>query len=420
MNKGKNVNQNRKGTITRFELKELGISENNIRIVDTVEQIKANPPNMVVAECIKDVSFIQNRFKLQKMRKKIQYCMGLGIYNQLKYDDDRKIKILKPGKFKFKNIYKPYNGQSLNNKTLLVWRTGGIGDLLFINPILRYLKEQYSTCKIKFACGPQYTPMIETFPEIDQILDLPFPANILFSADYHAIFEGVIERTREAEKTNAYHLFTKSLGLSIPDEKLYPIQKPKSNLVDEAKSTLNDWGILNDKFVLLQPRASSPIRTPRYTIWEKIIEQITDLGYKIIITDSPHQKDTLDRFILGLKTKDSVFNYSGISKSLDYTIAMASLSEMCISTDSALIHIGVSLGKKVFGLYGPFPADIRMGTYSKETTDYIEPEEYKCGSGPCFRHGHLCCSYAVNKITPCYDDINLEECYSKIEKLLKG
>ena len=402
--------------ITKYELQELGISESNIRIVDTVEEIKRNPPNIIIAECVRDVSFIQNRFKLQKMRKKTQYCMGLGIYGHLKYDDNRKLKILKPGKFKFKNIYRPYNGQNLNNKSILFQRTGGIGDLLFINPILRYLKELYPTCKIKMACGPQYQSMVEQFEEVDQILDLPFPANELFDANYHAIFEGVIERTREAEHVNAYRLFSRSLGLSIPDEKLIPKQSPKDIMIKNAKSTLNDWKMLDDKFVLLQPRASSPIRTPNYKIWEKIIEKIVSLGYKVVITDSPHQKEKIDQFILGLKSKNNVFNYAGISKSLDYTIAMASLSEMCISTDSALIHIGASLEKKVFGLYGPFPGSIRMSTY--KNCDWIEPKNCQCS--PCFRHGHLSCSNSTNGMSNCYNMIDMDECYYKIEKLLKS
>jgi len=419
MNKGTSINQNRKGSITKWELKELGISQDNIKIVDTVKEIKDNPPNIIVAECVQDVAFIQNKFKLQKMKKKVQYCMGLGIYTQLKYDEERKLKILKPGKFKFKNIYRPYNGQNLNNKSIIFQRTGGIGDILFINPILRYLKEQYLTCHISMACGPQYQSMIETFPEVDEILDLPFKASVLFDTNYHAIFEGVIERTHEAERENAYILFSKSLGLDIPIKDLIPKQTPKSEMVEEAKLTLDQWNIQDNKFVLLQPRASSPIRTPKYTIWEEIINKIIDLGFKVVITDSPHQKENIDQFILGMKNKDSVFNYAGISKSLDYTIAMASLSELCVSTDSALIHIGVSLNKKVFGLYAPFSAHIRMSTYPKDKTDWIEPEVYPCEEGPCFRHGHLPCKFAINGISPCYDNINIDKCFEKIERLLE-
>ena len=405
-----------KKKIDKFELKDLGIPENNIRIVDTVAEIKSNPPNIVVAVCNHDVAFVQNKFKMQRMKKKNQYVMGLGVYAQLKYDEQRKLKILKPGKFKFKNVYRPYNGQDLTNKTILFERTGGIGDLLFINPILRYLKNKYPTCKILFACGPQYQMMVETFENVDQVVDLPFPVSTLFEADYHAIFEGVIERTREAEKTNAYVLFSRSIGLDIPEEELYPIQIAKPDKVEECKKTLEEWGILDKPFVLLQPRASSPIRTPRYSLWAKIINKIVNLGYKVIITDSPHQKERIDDFLKGLMCQDDVFNYSGISKSLDCTIAMASLSEMCISTDSALIHIGASLGKKTFGLYGPFPAHIRMSTY--KNCDWVEPKN--CACAPCFKHGHLPCKYAVGNISSCYDKLDLNECFEKIEKLLKG
>jgi ADP-heptose:LPS heptosyltransferase len=94
---------------------------------------------------------------------------------------------------------------------------------------------------------------------------------------------------------------------------------------------------------------------------------------------------------------------------------MASLSEMCISTDSALIHIGASLGRKIFGLYGPFPAHIRMSTYINY--DYVEPKNCPCA--PCFRHGHLNCANSTNGNSNCYDMIDMDECFDKIEKLLK-
>jgi len=56
----------------------------------------------------------------------------------------------------------------------LVFRTGGIGDLLFIQPNLIYLKEKYPTCTINFACGPQYQSMVETWDCVDNVVDLPF------------------------------------------------------------------------------------------------------------------------------------------------------------------------------------------------------------------------------------------------------
>ena len=113
-----------------------------------------------------------------------------------------KIEILKPARMQFKNIYRPYNGQDLTNKTILVTRQGGIGDLLFIQPNLIYLKEKYPSCTIKFACGPQYQSMIEEWDCIDEILDLPFPVDEMFTfnSDYQLVFEGVIERCKEASE----------------------------------------------------------------------------------------------------------------------------------------------------------------------------------------------------------------------------
>jgi hypothetical protein len=187
--------------LTNMELYSLGIPIDNFNIVNTLDDLKNSPPNIVVAECIKTVKFMQNKFKQQELKKKVKYVMGAGIYMQLHYDTRFKLEILKPSSIQFKKIYKPYNGQNLDNKTLLVFRQGGIGDLLFIQPNLIYLKEKYPTCTIKFACGPQYQSMINEWDCIDEVLDLPFAVNEMFTTDYHCVFEGVIERCKEAENS---------------------------------------------------------------------------------------------------------------------------------------------------------------------------------------------------------------------------
>lgn len=37
--------------------------------------------------------------------------------------------------------YKKYNGEDLTQKSVLIWRQGGIGDILFIGPLIRELKK---------------------------------------------------------------------------------------------------------------------------------------------------------------------------------------------------------------------------------------------------------------------------------------
>ena len=75
--------------------------------------------------------------------------------------------------------YRPYQGQDLNNKSILAFRTGGIGDLMFLNPVLRYIKKRYPTCTIKAASGCKQP--LENLPEISELYDMPFDASLMES-----------------------------------------------------------------------------------------------------------------------------------------------------------------------------------------------------------------------------------------------
>jgi ADP-heptose:LPS heptosyltransferase len=400
--------------ITPLELRRFGLTDESIKLVDKIEELRSDPPNIVIAECLKTANFIQNKFKQQTVKKKNRYVMGLGVYEQLKYEPKLKAKILRPARVKFKNIYTPYIGDDLEDETLMIWRTGGIGDLLFIQPNLNYLKELYPTCEIILACGPQYQAMVEDWPSVDKLLDLPFPFQYLVRSDYHAVFEGVIERCKEAHTTNAYELFTRWLGLDLPKEKLLPVQPVKQDKVEECKKILEEWNLEGIDFIIIQLRASSPIRSPRLGLWGDIINRLTKNDHVVIITDAPHYAKEIDFLIEKfVKDKDLVFNFAHHSKSLDYTIALTSLAKLALSTDTAMMHLAAALDVKGFGLYGPFPGEIRLSTYPK--TRWINAELH---CAPCFLHGHKPCPNSALDGTPkCYEKINLDELTEKIEEL---
>ncbi len=398
--------------ISQTMLRSLGISKKNISFVENIEELRKSPPNIVIAKAKKDSVYLQNNFKLQEIKKKKCYVMGLGTYQQLWYDVKTKNQILQPAAVKFKGRYKPYTGQDLTNKTILVWRTGGIGDLLFIQPNLIYMKEKWPSCKIIFACGPQYQTMVETWECIDELIDLPFGASYLTKSDYHAVFEGVIERSLEAHQTNSYRLFTKWLGLNLPDGKLRPKQKPKQKILDEVKNILKDN--FNNDFILVQLRASSPIRTPRPQVMATCINRLIEKGHNIIITDRPEQNQNISSFINKLlKDKTKVFNFSNYSKSLDYLIALTQLSNLCLSIDSSLIHIAQSVGTPAYGIYGPFLGEVRLSTYTN-----IDWQNCKSKCSPCFLHGHVPCHNSSNGYGVCFDSFDYDKMITSIEELL--
>ncbi len=402
-------------------LQKFGLSEENIQAVENIEELRKNPPNIIIAESKKKFKFVQNFFKEQTLRKNGKYVMGLGVYQQLRNFGETKKKLLVPANAKFKNIYNPYQGQELKDgDSILVFRTGGIGDLLFIQPNLRYLKEKYPTCEIKFACGPQYQSMVETWDCVDKMLDLPFSLNELITSTYHILFEGVIERCNQAHFDNAYNLFSQWIGLDLPDELLIPEQEANPVLVDECLQLLNQWNLKEKDFVLMQLRASSPIRTPRHEFWIKIINELTKRGYNIVLTDNPRQGEQIDEFINMCENKNMVFNFCKHSTSIAHSIAMVKLAKATLATDSAMNHIAASLDVPCFGICGPFPGHIRLKTYPKGS--WVDGEK---SCGPCFTHGQSPCKFAEDGYSPCYDELietdeKLKDVIDKFEELVKN
>lgn len=396
-------------------MRQLGLSLNSARKVNDLEELKLDKPNIIIAEAVKNVNFVQNYFKEQTLNKKKKYVMGLGVFQQLQYSQQNSSKLLRPTRPLFHKVYRPYRGQNLEDKSLIVFRTGGIGDLLFIQPNLIYLKEKYPTCEIKFACGPQYQPMVEEWDCVDKVLDLPFSLTQLARSDYHVLFEGVIERCRLAEKANAFNLFSIWMGLDLPDEKLVPKQIPNKDILEECKDILVNWNIKKGEPVIMQLRASSPIRTPRHSWWKEVIDEVNKRGYKVLLTDNPRQTDSIDEFINLLDDPSMTFNFCKHSKSIAHTIALTSLAKGTIATDSALNHIAASLDIPCFGMYGPFPGHIRLKTYPK--ADYVDAIK-ECA--PCCIHGHLPCPHADPEgYSPCYNNINIKEAIDSFENLLR-
>jgi len=403
--------------VSRTQMRNLGLSDSSSRIVEDLEELKEDAPNIIIAKSLSNMHFTQNFFKKQKLKKGVSYIMGLGVYQQLFSDPSRrKSKFLKPAPTKFKNIYKPYRGQELEDKRLLIFRTGGIGDLLFIQPNLIYLKEKYPSCEISFACGPQYQSMVENWDCVDEVLDLPFTLKSLREANYHALFEGVIERCKLAEKINAYNLFTEWLGLNLPDELLLPKQRAKEDKVTYCLDKLSEWNVEPEDFILMQLRASSPIRTPSPRFWIDMIDSLTDRSHKIVLTDSPRQAEYVDNFMQLLKNQDKVFNFCQFSKSLDYSIALTQLAKGVIATDSALNHIAASLSVPCYGIYGPFPGHIRLKTYPKAR--WVDAKRH---CAPCYIHSPLPCPQAAaKKFSPCYDNIDIGKTIFEVEELFDG
>jgi ADP-heptose:LPS heptosyltransferase len=201
------------------------------------------------------------------------------------------------------------------------------------------------------------------------------------------------------------------MGLNLPDELLKPIQKPKDDILKMCKNILSLK--VNDKFVLVQMRASSPIRTPAPDVWRKVINFITE-KYPVVINDAPQQFESIRSFIKTLKNPDKVFNFSEYSKDIDFAIALASTAEITVSPDSSLVHVANSLGIKNIGIYGPFPGKIRLETYDQNICKWVD---CKAMCAPCFTHGHKPCYNSELGYSKCFKNLDMDEFEVKFKEL---
>jgi ADP-heptose:LPS heptosyltransferase len=401
-------------------INKFGLSLENAGKVKKTEDLRKSPPNIVVVESLKTFDFHQTNGDAQKLIKKNKYIMSLSMVKSLWVDKQRKIQLLKPSSIKFTKLYKPYTGQDLTDKKILFMRHGGIGDLLFINVILKYLKKLYPTCHIAFSSGPQYQTMLEGWigEYIDELINLPIPMQKFMKFDYHAVFEGVIERNDEGEQINAYELFSKWLNLDIPKKDLIPSQNPKPQRIIECKTILSEWGLLKDnKKLIVQLTASSPIRNPSTTLWKKILDKFLADNWDIIISDSPHKINMINEFIdkFDDEQKKHLFNFAEKSIKLDFMIAMTSLCDFVLSTDSGILHVAASLDKPMFGLYGPFLGEIRLSTY--RNADWINAQ---CDCAPCFQHGYEPCKNTINWFSKCFENIDPQEVFDRSLRVFQG
>lgn len=404
-------------------LTELGIVHSDVTTMyDNIEELRKSTPGMVIGTSKVTFEFSIDRFAKHKFTKGTSKVMSIYLYDRLKQDPNGD-ECLEPSKVKFKDIYRPYNGQDLTNKSILVWRTGGIGDLMFIQPNLYYLKKKYPSCHIIFSCAPNYFSLVDNWECIDELVHLPIDYNYFQKADYHVTFEGVIERCNEAKKVNAYKLFSRWMGLDIPDNELKPIQYTKTENNDIVAAKLKEMGITAGEFIGVQIRASSPIRTPSLLCWKNILTPLLEQGRTIVIVDRPDLKEQMDKFIEATIPPDlrkNVYNISKLSSTIAIAVSIIAHSKMVITPDSSFVHLSAALGVPAFSLYGPFPGHIRVSLY--DNVDYIEPKPSDvCSYGGryCCLHGHTPCPFNDNGMSPCFNNIDFEQAHEKINRLLQ-
>jgi ADP-heptose:LPS heptosyltransferase len=309
--------------------------------------------------------------------------------------------------YPFETIYRPYKGEDLTNKKLMAFRTGGVGDLHWLSPVMRYLKNRYPGCFLRVASACREPLM--NLPEIDELYNMPFDASLLESMDYMLFFQGIIESSSEKSKTtHAVDMFFSYFGI---DSTQLPAEDKRPRILysdEELKWASEEYKKLNilekDLVIGLQMETSAPLRNYPKEKFKVVIDVLSkEQNVKIMLVGAK-QQEMLANFLKG--------NYPNVIAATNYnvrqSIVMASRYNIVVSPDSFLIQTAGALNKPLIGLYGPFPSEVRM-KYFKNSIGL----DTKVVCSPCYKHDFRACIKGFP--SPCFSLTEPEDILQAID-----
>ena len=396
-------------------LARFGLGVHSFSKYETIKDLNKCSPSMVTTSvCRPGTAIIDGKHEVN-MRLGDIYVMNYGLFKRINNNNT----YLEPYKKKFSQFFKRYYNNDLSGKKILFTRMGGLGDILFSQTCIKYLKNRYPDCQIDYATSPNNIEFFQSWESglVENVLPIPYLLSDLKRYDYHATFEGSIERCHEAERLNCYDIFRKVLGLDFNVYNYLPNLVPLTNLVDELKD------LVPDNMIVIHMKSTSPLRNMEVPKWGRIVNSLIDLGYNVGIVDSPGSYMMYEDFITRFNfPRTKIFNFSNVSKSINHAIAIASLSKGLIGIDSSMTHIFGALDKPLVGLYGPFLSELRLKYYKYAIGINADEFDNCCEKYPCFFHTpeiFECPTIKKNNIPACLSSLNETKIIESLEKVIR-
>ncbi|HQR04001.1 MAG: methyltransferase domain-containing protein [Proteobacteria bacterium] len=322
---------------------------------------------------------------------------------------------------------KRFNPAATDGRKLLVVRHGGLGDLLFISPIIAEMKLRYPDLRIDLMTHPGNHAVFQGHPGLGHLIQHRWPDfHRLFGYDYIIFLDGVIELDAEAKTRNIYDLLSeKYFGITLPPERKKPIISLSLSAQHQLLGTLDPLKTPSPK-IGLQLCANSPVRTPDIPVWTKVVSRILSHmpdAALFLSTDARHQPvaEQLVALIRKSHPDVSLTLTAAATPTVESLVALVSLMDLVVAPDSSMSHMAAAFDIPALGIYGPFPSALRTKYYRNAI-----PIDVKADCAPCFTHGHWPCKKAKeqNRInSPCFDSLEeweIDAALGRLTPLIQG
>jgi len=284
--------------------------------------------------------------------------------------DGGKINSVHPEEIAVRHPFDPK--EDWNGKRVLVMRTGGFGDLILMTPVLREIKRRWPDVTLDLACFPNYRPVLENLPYVNLAPTYPVPWLEALQYDAWVLMENVIEKNPDAKKMHMTDLFASRFGFAAKD---IADKKPEYRVTERERIWAEEAypRIKGVHRLAVQFNAQVLNRTYPGQRMQVVIEHFHKLGWEIMVMGREGE--------LQMQEGDLLHNLTAHKHTIRQSAAVIATSDCLLGPDSALLHLAGALDVPAVGIYGPFPAELRVA-YSPS----IQVIEGSGHCAPCFHH----------------------------------
>jgi ADP-heptose:LPS heptosyltransferase len=254
--------------------------------------------------------------------------------------------------------------------SILIGRTGGLGDLILLTPVLREIKRRWPTVKLAVACIRELGQGLENLPFVDEILPYPVSQEKANTYDGWLWLENAVEKGEDSRNLHSVDCVAKFIGLDLPEG----TDKRQAYVVSpmERADILEVYPrIPGVRRLCIQPKASAACRT--YNKTGQVVAEFLKKGWEVFLLGNAGEFKTEPK--PGLRTITDGWTFR-------HRAAIVETADCLLAPDSSLLHVAGALGVPAVGLYGVFPWQLR--TLYAPTTRALTGSGFSCN--PCHFH----------------------------------
>ncbi len=329
--------------------------------------------------------------------------------------------------------------QSGTVEKILLIRPGGIGDAVLLVPAIKLLRNKYPAAQIDILAEKRNVGLFDLVAEVRQLFHYDsFTALVsVLRSRYDVVIDteqwhrlsAVVARLIRARMRIGFstnerqRMFNHAIDywhddyeaesfahllLPLGIDNLTPFDSPflQCPASEQQKGEALLSPLEGQPFVVVFPGASIPERQWGSESFSVLAGQIEVMGYGVVVVGGGEDKSIGDDIVQGLERG---INLAG-QCSLAVSAGIIARSQLLVSGDSGILHVGVGVGRPTVSLFGP---GITAKWAPRGEQHRVLNKHRHCS--PCTRFGSTpACPYAVE----CMKQISVSEVFEAVSDLL--